>query len=522
MMKNDAEALPGERCRNGDRKFSGAARPSACFGPGRTDGGTKGSARRQRADLAFKGPGANQDEPEPETRNGTELVGMYSCWAADEDNDKFEELSDFYAHWSLRELRPQMPLPRDYAREGRSAFVRLFIGKDLSMVGSLRIDMKDPDTTFVIPLATFSYQGLVGKGQNWSTNLISDDQTLQFFRIGPTSSAKFSVTAKTTSALQVQAASTVLGVLRNLSTIALPGSALVGTLTQNSIQQTSQTLDSALSNIWGESKEESHASARQLSEWYPGARFIIQLTMPKFIKSKLPVSNTGEKIAEPVLSRWYELSLSCPRRSIFSSFAECGDRTADAAERVLAALSARISAPQVLNFKVSSGVSLQQYVGSHDWYSRFLRIGDDEAGNSPQAAIASDIPERTIALSVNEALRAGEPVAGVQTAADVAETEAAPLAAPAATPTPAAKAANENRATKRTDSDYAVMCSSIVNALYSIGLSRLDAQIGLWALVTGSSDFAGIQAKFQSNPQCRALLPLAGTKSAANWAFANK
>lgn len=443
----------------------------------------------------------------PETRNGTEMVGIKSCWIADEDNDKFNDLNDFYAHWSVRELPLRAALPRAYDLESKSAVLRLFVGRDLSVVGSLRIDLHDPDTTFVVPLASFSYEGRVGKGQNWSTNLVSDDQSLGFFRISPTTSAQIAVTAKSTSTLQVQAASTVLGVLRDLSTIASPGGALVTTLNRDAIRQTSTTLDNALSSIWGQSREESHTSARQLAEWYPGARFIVQLTMPRHIKAR-----TSASVPPEILTRWYEVSLSCPRRSIFSSVVECKARTPADAATVLNALAGRVSAPQVLNVKVTGGTTLQQFVSGHDWYSRFLRIGDTEPGNGEQATKSATVPTSESTTTV-EALTAATVVAN-QPPTNGAE------AAPAAPPTPPTTASGTATKTVRTESDYSALCSSIVNSLYSIGFSRLDSQIGLWAIVTGSSDFVGIQDKFQSNPRCTSLLPLANRGATNPWAFA--
>lgn len=464
---------------------------------------------------------SNRSDSLPETRNGTAMVGIAACWDADEDNEDFNDLSDYYAHWSVRELRFEGPIPREYARESHSALIRLFVGHDLSMVGSLRIDMHDPDTTFIVPLANFSYQGRVGKGQYWSTNLVSDDQSLGFFRIGPTSSANIIVSAKSTSALQVQAASTVLGVLRDLSGLASPGGALVTTLNRNAIQQTSRTLDNALSSIWGQSREESHTTSRQISEWYPGARFIIQLSIADFVKGK-PEDKGGPS---RTLTRWYELTLSCPRRSIFSAVVECpghagraGRNLADA-QTVLGALAGRISAQQVLEAKVGGGVSLQQYVGNHDWYTRFLRIGDDEPGNGAQQTTDKGAPTGGTSLSEADKASAIQPVAAEGTAESDPSKQGGALAT-ATTATPPTPPSQTKGTTHRTESDYAALCGSIVNTLYSIGFSRLDAQIGLWAIIGGSSDFVGLEAKFQANPRCTALLPLAGTTSAGRWSFA--
>ncbi len=58
----------------------------------------------------------NTQDPLENVRNGTEMVGIHSCWPADESSGQSTELNDFYAHWSLREL-PQKRLVRDYKRE---------------------------------------------------------------------------------------------------------------------------------------------------------------------------------------------------------------------------------------------------------------------------------------------------------------------------------------------------------------------------------------------------------------------
>lgn len=434
---------------------------------------------------------------EIEARDGTDMAGIFACWMADEDNDKFLNLTDYYAHWSIRQLRPAIGRQRSYQREKRSPIVRFFVGKDRSTVGSLRIDLRDPDTTFVIPLANFSYEGRAGKGEAWSTDLLSDDQTQSFFRIGPTTSARITLTAKTSTAIEVQAASTVLTALRDIASVVSPGAALVTSLNRESLQQTSRALDAALSNVWSESIGESSATARQLSEWYPGARFIIQLSIPTSVKWRL---RAGE-VSDPAdrFTRWYELTLSCPRRSIFSSAVDCRKLDQGGSSQALRALRYTIGAPQVINFKLASGKTLQQYLSDHDWYARFLRKGDFAAGNKPQRRDAP--PDTTADRSLESVL---------------------PSAATDQTPTTVAtdpvKSYGAEAPGTRTESDYAAMCNSIVNALYSAGLSRLDAQIGLWAVVTGSPDFVGIEPEFQRNARCPQLLPLAGTDVA--WRFA--
>ncbi len=441
-----------------------------------------------------------------EARDGTEMVGLYSCWLADEDNDTVQDLTDLYAHWSVRQLRSAKQLPRSYRRESKSPILRLFVGHDLSVISSLRIDLRDPETTFVIPLANFAYQGRAGKGQSWSTDLVSDDQTQAFFRISALTSARIVLTAKASRAIEVQAAGTVLNALRDISSLVSPGAALITSLNRESIQQTSRALDSALSSIWSESIGETTGTARQLSERYPGARFIIQLTVPAFVKGRL---SPGEKPdPEARFTRWYELTLSCPRRSIFSSEVACERRSADSSARALTALRSRVTAQQVINFRIAAGKTVQQYLSDQDWYARFLRKGDKAPGNETQSASsttgAKGNNSTTNPARLQEALRTDE--SGGQEA-------------PVAPATQAATSYGAETTSARSESDYAALCNSIVNVLYAAGLSRLDAQIGLWGVVTGSPDFVGIEAYFQKNPRCPQLLPLAGTDGA--WKFAD-
>lgn len=425
-----------------------------------------------------------------ETREQTAMVGLFPCWDADESNNSYRFLSDLYAHWSVREIRGASAMQRDYARERRPAVLRFFVGRNLSLVSSVRIDLRDPDMTFVIPLASFSYQGRVGKGEAWSTDLVADDQTQPFFRIGPTTSAKINVSAKSSTELEVKAAGSILNALRDLTAVVSPGASLITTLNRESLQQTSNALDNALSSIWSESKDESQVSGRQLSEWYQGSSFIIQLEIPAFVKTK-----TSDNLENPrkTTTRWYYLTLSCPRYSIFDSRHACVDREDTAADDKAGMLSPnfqtrvanlprRVTAQQVNNFKLASGKTLQQYLSDQDWYARFLRRGDAAPGNQPQKDTSAAPP--------------------------LAPPNPAPNPAPPGVPVAPAPAYGATSTQPRTENDYAALCNSIVDSLYAVGLSSLDARIGLWAIVTGSPDFVGIEAGFQSNPRCPQLLPV--------------
>lgn len=405
--------------------------------------------------------------------NGTSMIGLRSCWDADRRNGSFRVLSDLYAQWTLRRI-DQGNAPREYQRERKGAIERLFVGRDRSFVGSIRIDMHDPDQTMIIPLVAFGYQGKVGKGQSWVTDVIGDDQSLPFFRIGPSSSATITVTAKSTDDMEVRATSSVLSALRAIGSIVTPGGSLLTSLNRNSLNQASNTVDNALSNIWSETIDEHEVTGRQLSEWYETSGFTIEVVVPSFVR-------TGANRDDPAKTtvRRYALQLSCPRFSIFDAAVACrrGERAADQPtfpgansgsastefRDTVTRMKTAVTAQQILNFPLAQGKTLAQFLSDQSWYTEFLRMVDEP----PPAAVSGG---------------AGPP-----------KPEKA-----------------------RTIRDYTALCRRIVDTLYGAGLNNFDARLGLWAAIAGSADFVGLTDKFQENTGCTTLLPTAG---GAGWTF---
>lgn len=445
-----------------------------------------------------------------EPRDATDMVGMFPCWEADEDNEQSRDLNGFYAHWSIRQIRGPTTRPRGYPLEARSKILRLFVGRDLSVLSSLRIEMRDPDTTIVVPLAHFGYQGRAGKPELWTTELVGDNQSSTFFRIEPNTTANIVLKADSTNAVEVKAAGTVLDALTRIASIANAGTGLLTTLNKDSIQQTSRALDNALSSIWSNSQGEEQASGRMLSEWYPGARYILKVSFPGWVR---PSSYDRTKLkSDQRFVRWYELTLSCPRYSIFNSDQACGSQSeteqngraaADSGiTSALAKLKTRIAPEQVINFRLSSGKKLQEHLASFDWYGRFLRLAGSPT--SQKVPVKKEPALQAQLLSENGGTGAG----GGDAPAPGAPP---PPATDPQTPTTTEKPVTAESIRTRGDQDYAALCNSIVNELYAVGLSRLDAQIGLWAVISGSSDFVGTVVDFQTNTTCRHQLPAAGT-----------
>lgn len=434
-----------------------------------------------------------------DNRSATGMVGLSACWEADPANASYRVLNDLYAHWIIQRIDNNQ-FAREYRRESLPAPLRLFFGRDRSFVSSIRIDMHDPDLPIVIPLVNFGYQGKVGKGENWSTDIVSDDQSQPYFRVGPSTSATITVSAKSTNNVEVRATAAILDTLKSFSAIVSPGGSLITTLNREPLSKASNAVDSALSSIWSQVRDERQISGRQLSEWYEGAGILIDVEIPSFVKTKANGSNNAAANPDGYTRRVYVLKLSCPRYSIFDPALACANVDAalqptqpsqdpgyasDAFARGVLPLRKRVSAQQIVNYPLAQGKSLAQFLSDHAWYTQFLRMVDENQtpiNTAPTAPPPSDDP-------------AALP----------------PAAAPTSTTGETGKSARA-----RSENDYGSICSQIVDALYGAGLSSFDSRLGLWATVTGSSDFVGISQNFQKVAQCRDLLPL---RDRAVWTF---
>lgn len=442
-----------------------------------------------------------------ETRDGTGLVGLHSCWAANPANDKVRNLNDLYVRWTVERIEASTikDRARDYDSEKRPAILRLFFGQDNSFVSSLRIDMHDPNLTFVLPLVTFGHEGRVGKGESWATDVISDDQTAKYFRVGANTSATIAVTAKANKEMDVRAASNVIGALRSIASLVSPGGSLLTTLNRETSTRTAEEVDQAISNIWSESISEQQISGRSLDEWYENASFLVQVNVPEFVRlAKDPGQNKREQ-----LERWYRVRLSCPRYSMFYSRTACANRPTamihalygdgqgdqdrigfrlwdfqDAVRPIFD----RVSAEQILNFPLAPNKTIQSYLSDQPWYTKFLRM-EDKASIAESGKVKLQTP-------------AGGGAAGAGAAAGARVAEPTPQDGP-----PPEDSSSDKVEKTRSAEDYAILCHSVVDVLYGAGLSAFDSRLALWALVTNSQDFVGLRSKFQGAYDCRNLLP---------------
>jgi len=427
-----------------------------------------------------------------ETRQLSALIGVHNCWQADLSNDKLYFLNDLYARWIVEEmpLTDSTSLVRDYKREKRNPVARFFVGKASGAIMSVKIHVRDPDIDFTVPLVAIDYNGRSGQGQAFVTTITNSDMGLPDFRLSPNSSVAIEATARLTDEVDVQAAGVVLAAVRDTLAIASPAGSLLTSLNRDQVQRVSTAYDSTFSKLLSTTISESTSVGRLMSEWYPGSSIIVSVNLPDNIKT---ISQTGNR------RLIFKISLACPRLSVFDATTVClsgvasndGDnmrvlinspykKGGSGARQVtgrpgfasvpysnaVAGLGERVNAHQVLNFRLGIGKTLRQYMTEQEWF-----IGLSKKMVSPD--------EKTVAAANQAVIEGGE-------------TELKP--ADRNLLTPAKSAADE-------------FCKAVVDRLFAAGLSRLDSQIGLWAIATGIPDFSTSRGFFQNASGCVEYLP---------------
>lgn len=432
-------------------------------------------------------------------RQLSEIIAIHTCWKADTENGKHQYLNDLYGRWVVEQepSATSASMVRDYESEKRGAIARFFMGKSNGAVVTVKLKVRDPDVEFTVPLVAVNYHGRSGEGQAFVTNITTSDMALPDFRISPNTSVSIDASARTTDEVDVQAAGVVLAAVKDSLSIAAPAGSLLTSVNREQVQRVATAYDSALSKLLSTTISESLSAGRVLSEWYPGASFLVAVEVPKSIRTKND-QRGKDKIAEQ-RTMYFRIRMACPRLSVFDTVSACeigtpnlralinspyrepgnnprqirgGPGFTGATYREIATdLAGRVNPNQVLAFRLGVGKTLRQFLAEQEWF----------LGLSKKMV---DLPEQQKAVA-DAAVGDGD-----------------------------RKGTTKQKETLRESTVAAdEFCQAVVDKLFSAGLSHLDAQIGLWALATGVPDFAASRSVFQSAPRCLEQLPGKG------WAF---
>jgi hypothetical protein len=429
----------------------------------------------------------------PDGRRLSEVIGVCECWQAKVDNRNFYHLNDLYGRWVV-ELVDDGGFVRDYKRERHSALSRFFMGRSRGVVMSVRIRMRDPDIEFNVPLVAVDYNGRGRQGEAFVTTLTGSDMALPDVRLSANSSVTIEATGRVADEVDIQPTGIVLSTLRDSLAIAAPGGSLLTAINREQVQRVSSAYDVALSRLLSTSITETVSAGRLMSEWYPGASIIVIVYLPDKIRTSRWGRGDSAEHGADRRRMVFRISMTCPRVSVFDVMNACqqgrGEKgripavdnlktliyrtdfakfhgrpgfQSDQYKYAVDQLAERVSPSQVLNFRLGVGKNIRQYLSEQEWFlalSKQLILIEDEKVKKAEVVFEGDKNAPPAKSQANDTVRAADQ-----------------------------------------------FCAAIFDRLYAAGLSRLDSQIGLWAVTTGIGDLATYRSLFQQAPVCRDNLP---------------
>ena len=456
------------------------------------------AAQEEQTKKPFHCGGADEGDTTltdiPDGRRLSEVIGVHECWRAKVENKNFYHLNDLYGRWVI-ELVDDGGYVRDYKRERHSALSRFFMGRSRGVVMSVRIRMRDPDIEFNVPLVAIDYNGRGRQGEAFVTTLTGSDMALPDVRLTANSSVTIDATGRVADEVDIQPTGIVLSTLRDTLAVAAPGGSLLTAINREQVQRVSSAYDVALSRLLSTSIVETVSAGRLMSEWYPGASIMVIVYLPEKIRTaRWEAAGPLETRSGSNRRMVFRISMTCPRVSVFDVMNACqggqeGKGKTPAADNMKALiyrtdfegfhgrpgfqseqykyavdrLAERVSPSQVLNFRLGVGKNVRQYLSEQDWFlalsKQLILVKDGEVRQAEQA-FASDKNAPPSTSQTDDTVRAADQ-----------------------------------------------FCAAIFDRLYAAGLSRLDSQIGLWAVATGIGDLATYRSLFQQAPVCRDNLP---------------
>lgn len=332
---------------------------------------------------------------------------------------------------------------RDYTQESRGWLSRVLSTETDSVTTLASVQIANPELKVSVPLFSVTHASGSGLGNSWATDFTSSDVRSPLFRIGPNTTVTIDLSAKVSSDLKSQGTSLAVNAITQAVKIANPSAALLTTLSSSNVNSAATAIDTALSGLLSKDIAEDIQLGRLANSWQPGAQFTFYGCSP-FVRSENQSANNvcGRNVdidgdTDVEVGEW-TLALTCPRLSAFDPRDICHS-IGDAAltsngtvlpDNLLAAkkeIAANISDSQVLEFPLSSQVTVSAFSQSQIWFTTFVTA----IGHSAKP------------------------------------------------------------------SDYGAFCAGAVGAYESSGLSQLDSEMALRALIRSLGQLSGARSQFK-------------------------
>jgi hypothetical protein len=295
---------------------------------------------------------------------------------------------------------------RDYSKENRYWLSRLWKDKTDTVTTLSNFIIRDPDLKVSVPLFSISHASGPSLGNSWITNFTASTVESPLFRIGPNTGITIHLSSKISSDSKSQGVSLALGAVTKAVQIAAPTSTLLTPLSKSDITNTANAIDSAISGLLSHDIAEDIQLGRLADSWDVEAELILYGCAP-FIQTEASneIGQTGNvsksngycgnlmdldgKKNTPI-GIW-SMTIECPRISAFDPRSICnkiGNVDVDESSKMIDLSDAgkvkkvkndiakSVSDSSILQFNLSSQISVQSFIQIQSWYNSFIGKSD--------------------------------------------------------------------------------------------------------------------------------------------------
>ena len=289
-------------------------------------------------------------------------------------------------------------ITRCYSSEHSPWGKRLVWRQEISRVLSVKIEIKNPDTSATSTIAASSYKTLGSKGETWDTEVHGKLFLTPLFRIDNNTVLRAEATLNATSIRKDQVSGSALSVMYSAAQLLTPASALLTSFNAQDIDRASKFVSQTLSGLFSNSVTEK--AAAEFASPYLGSADL------GTISAHFP---SGKKIYDNDISpigRW-KIKASPPTISVFSSVpVACGLGNEacrlDAARKALA----DILPSKVLNFVVGPQITMRDALMTDATLSSTLDKLRKGAATGATGEAAQSIPDQARSICAQIEARA--------------------------------------------------------------------------------------------------------------------
>lgn len=160
------------------------------------------------------------------------------------------------------------PGDRDYSRETRDWFSRLFWGRSYARVLQAKLTVtRSHVVTDTVTLASAAHASSGHEGESWSSQLGDRQFLTPFFRVDQGTTAQIDVSLSATKEAESSVTKNVLSIVEAGAKLAAPTGPLVTALNSDRLSQTSNFIDTAISKLFHEKIEEKSSSDFPSDAW---------------------------------------------------------------------------------------------------------------------------------------------------------------------------------------------------------------------------------------------------------------